>query len=170
MEIITAIISNLDIISVVCFIIGFGLVIIEMFVPGFGAPGISGSVLLIVAIVLTANTVLEAFILIIMVLIILGILLTIILKSANKGGVARGVILSTSMTRDKGYVGVGTEDMDYFLGKEGLALTMLRPAGSVDFDGVKLDALTDGEYIQKGSKVKVIKVKGRRLVVRKIDK
>lgn len=168
MEIITALLSNIDIISIICFVLGFGFVIVEMFVPGFGVPGISGAVLLLLGIILTANTLLEAFILIMIILIILGIILTIILRSANKGGVAKGVILSTSMTREEGYIGVGTEDMDYFLDKEGVALTMLRPSGAVDFDGVKLDALADGVYISKGSKVKVIKVKGRRLIVRQV--
>ncbi len=168
MEILSAIINNIDIISGICFILGFILVIVEMFVPGFGVPGVSGTVFFLIGIILTANSILEAFILIIFILLILGVVLTIILRSANKGGVAKGVILSTAMTREKGYIGVGSEDMDYFLNKEGISLTMLRPSGSVDFDGVKLEAITDGEYISKGKKVKVIKVKGRRLIVREV--
>ncbi len=169
MDLMSALISNIDIISIICFVLGFGLVIVEMFVPGFGVPGASGTILLLVGVILTANNLLEALILIIIILILLGIILTIILRSANKGGVAKGVILSTSMTRERGYIGVGTEDMDYFLGKEGIALTMLRPTGSVDFNGVRLDAITEGEYISKDSKVKVIKVKARRIIVRKVD-
>lgn len=168
MDIIATIVGNLDLISVICFILGFGLIILEMFVPGFGFPGISGMILLVVGTILTASTLIEAFIIIIVILLMLGAILTIILKSANRGGLAKGVILSTSMSREEGYVGVGVEDMGYFLDKIGTTLTMLRPSGSVDFDGVKLDAIAEGEFIPKGKKVKVIKIKSRRLIVKEL--
>lgn len=168
MDVVTTIFSNLDIISVICFILGFALVILEMFFPGFGFPGISGIILLLAGIILTANTMIEAFILIIIILLMLGAILTVILRSANKGGLAKGVILSTSSTREEGYIGVGVEDMDYFLDKIGTTLTMLRPSGSVDFDGVKLDAIAEGEFVSKDKTVKVIKIKSRRLIVKEI--
>ncbi len=169
MDIITTIVSNLDIISIICFILGFGLIVLEMFFPGFGVSGVLGTILLIVGIMLTVNTMMEAFVLVVFILLILGAILTIILRSANKGGLAKGVILSTSMSREEGYIGAGVEDMDYFLDKEGTTITMLRPAGSVDFDGVKLDSIAEGEFIPKGKKVKVIKIQSRRLIVREVS-
>lgn len=60
--------------------------------------------------------------------------------------------------------------MQYFLDKKGTTLTVLRPAGTVDFDGVKLDVVSEGDFIPKDTEVKVIKVEGRRIVVRQIRK
>ena len=47
--------SNIDFLSAVFFILGFIMIIIEMFHPGFGAPGISGIILLILGIVSVAR-------------------------------------------------------------------------------------------------------------------
>ena len=45
------ILQNLPIL--ICFVFGLGLLIVEVFMPGFGLPGVSGIVLEIVSIVLT---------------------------------------------------------------------------------------------------------------------
>ena len=57
---------------------------------------------------------------------------------------------------------------DGFLGKEGQAHTDLRPAGIVVIDGKKVDVVTAGEQVQKGSRVRVTMVEGNRVVVRSI--
>lgn len=152
--------------SGICFLIGFILVIIEMFHPGFGAPGITGLILLAVGIIVTARSPLEALIMVIIILAILGIMLTLVLHSATKGRLSKMLILNDSLKKESGFI--GTEDLEYFLEKEGTALTILRPAGTADFDGVKLDVVSESEFIQKGSRIKVIKVEGRRIVVRQI--
>ena len=59
--------------------------------------------------------------------------------------------------------------MDVFLGKEGETVTILRPTGMAEFDGVKLNVVADGEYIPKGTPVKVQRVEGARVVVRRMD-
>ena len=46
---------------------------------------------------------------------------------------------------------------------------MLRPVGRADFDGVKLDVLAEGEFVDVGKRVKVVRVEGRKIVVRQID-
>jgi membrane-bound ClpP family serine protease len=158
---------NIDFISAIIFIIGFILIIIEMFNPGFGAPGITGGILLILGIALVARNVYDVFILLIIVLIVLGIALTFVLYSATKGRLSKTLVLTDSLNKEEGFE--GTEDLKYFLGKEGKALTVLRPAGTADFDGVKLDVVSESEFIQKDTKIKVIKVEGRRIVVREIN-
>ena len=49
-------------------------------------------------------------------------------------------------------------------------MTTLRPTGSADFDGVKLDVVSDGEYIEPGCPVEITKVEGRRILVRALAK
>lgn len=58
------------------------------------------------------------------------------------------------------------KDYDVYLGKEGEALTDLRPAGMIRVDGKKVDVVTAGEMIDKGKRVRVTKVEGNRVVVR----
>ena len=43
--------------------------------------------------------------------------------------------------------------------------TALRPAGIGEFDGVKLNVVSDGEFIAQGRRVRVQKVAGNRIVV-----
>ncbi|SCG83637.1 membrane-bound serine protease (ClpP class) [Proteiniborus sp. DW1] len=159
-------VQSIGILSVIFFGLGFLLMIIEVFVPGFGVSGILGIIFLIAGVIVTAKTLLEALILIIIILAILGVLTSILIRSVSKGRLPNKIILSTSISKDEGYI--GTNDMQYFLDKVGTTLTVLRPAGTVDFDGVKLDVISEGDFIPKDTLVKVTKVEGRKIVVRQI--
>jgi membrane-bound ClpP family serine protease len=55
------------------------------------------------------------------------------------------------------------------LGMEGIALTILRPAGTVIINNERIDAVTEGGFIEQNAIVKVIKVEGARIVVRELD-
>jgi len=154
----------MDILAIVCFVLGFILVIIEMFIPGFGIAGISGIILLVLGVIQTAESLIQALIILIFILLILGAALTIMLNSAAKGRLNRSLILSDSLNKELGYT--GTEDLDFFLDKEGVVTSPLRPSGTADFNGIKLDVVSEGEYIDKDTIVKVIKVEGRRIVVK----
>ena len=156
--------TSFDFLSALFFIIGFILVVVEMFHPGFGAPGITGTILLILGIISVARNPYDVFILIIIILAVLGIALTFVLHSATKGRLSKTLVLSDSLNKEQGFE--GTEDLKFFLGKVGKTVTILRPAGTADFDGVKLDVVSESEYIQKDVKIKVIKVEGRRIVVK----
>ena len=56
-------------------------------------------------------------------------------------------------------------DLNYFIGREGVTHTALRPAGIGEFDGVKLNVVSDGEFIGKDKPIRVLSVKGNRIVV-----
>lgn len=159
-------ITTITLIQAAILILGLLLVSVEMFFPGFGAPGITGLILLIIGIVLTARNLLEAAVLILIILVILGAVLAIMLHSATKGRLSKTLILNDSLKRESGYA--GTEELERFLGKEGTALSVLRPSGVANFDGIKLDVVSQGDFILKGTKVKIIKVEGRRIVVSEI--
>lgn len=158
-------VDGLGLLSAIFFGLGLILTIIEIYVPGFGGWGLAGITCFIIGIIVTADTLLEALILMMILLAILGIFFTIILHSISKGKLPKSMVLESSMKKEDGYI--STSDMKYFLKKCGTTLTVLRPAGTVDFDGVKLDVVSEGEFIPKGTKVEVIKVEGRRIVVRR---
>jgi membrane-bound serine protease (ClpP class) len=55
------------------------------------------------------------------------------------------------------------------VGKEGRALTPLRPAGAAEIDDRTVDVVTDGIYVEAGVPVRVAKVEGTRVVVEPRD-
>ncbi len=166
--VIAELVQSIGLLSVIFFSIGFLLVVIEVFVPGFGVPGILGIIFLVAGVIVTAKTLIQALILIIIILALLGVLTSILISSASKGKLSKKIILSTSINKNEGYI--GTSDMQFFLDKTGTTLSVLRPSGTVDFDGVKLDVVSEGEFIPRGTEVKVIKVEGRKIVVRETKK
>jgi membrane-bound ClpP family serine protease len=159
--------SGLGWIAFICLLAGLACVIVEMFHPGFGAPGIAGSILLLAGVLLYARTLVQALIMVIIIIAILGIALTIVLQSASKGHLAKHLVLHDSLDESEGFSNPG--DLEYFIGSEGVALTVLRPAGTADFSGVKLDVVSEGDFIPKDTAVKITKVEGHRIVVKKIS-
>jgi len=53
------------------------------------------------------------------------------------------------------------------VGQHGVARTILRPAGKVQIAGHFVNVVSDGPYIEQGTKVEVVKVTGNHVVVRK---
>lgn len=150
-----------------CLIAGFVCVTIELFTPGFGVPGITGLALLFVGVIVAADSVLEGILLTIIIVLVLCLLFAIAVRSASEGALARSpLVLRDSTARADGFT--SGEDLTYFLGREGVVTTMLRPVGTADFEGVKLEVLAEGSYIEVGSDVRVVKVEGRRIVVRRV--
>lgn len=76
------------------------------------------------------------------------------------------MILFDKSGNEQGYVSnVNRTDL---LGKEGIALTMLRPSGTAIINNERLDVVTEGGFVDQNRKIKVIKVEGVRIVVREL--
>ncbi len=156
--------AGLGWVSLLCLITGLVLVIVEMFIPGFGVPGITGLILLVIGVVLYAKSPLQALIMVVIILAILGVALTLVLQSASKGHLSRHLVLQERLEDDVRFS--AADDLNYFVGNEGITLTVLRPSGTANFDGVKLDVVSDGEFIPKQSTVIITKIEGHRIVVK----
>lgn len=151
--------------AVICLVLGIVLTGIEIFMPGFGVFGIAGITLLGIGIFLGASTAIEALIIVLIVLIVIGTLVFFALRSAARGRIFKSpLVLKESLDHEAGYS--ATEEMSCFLGREGVTITPLRPAGMADFDGVKLDVVSESAYVEKDVPVRIIQVDGRRIVVR----
>ena len=70
--------DTLMILGIILFIVGFILIAVEMVIPGFGAPGISGIACLVIGVFLTADTVAEGAFITVLVLALLGIMMAVI--------------------------------------------------------------------------------------------
>lgn len=149
--------------SGLCFAIGFILMIIEMFLPGFGVAGITGSILLFIGIILISKNFIDALLTILIIVALLGIILFILFRSGATGKLSKTIVLQDSLGKKSGFS--GSEDLSSYIGEEGMATSTLRPSGTADIKGIRLNVVTQGEYIEKGTKIRVITVEGSRVVV-----
>ena len=54
------------------------------------------------------------------------------------------------------------------LGREGVALSDLRPVGVGSFEGRRLDIIAEGEFIAGNTRIRIIEARGSRIVVRSV--
>ncbi len=165
-----------SIIEILMFIIGVTLIILEIFViPGFGIAGISGIVLVFISLFLSLvggdpfldfEMVSNAIIQLSVSLVAAVILIFILAKFLPKTTIFNKFVLAVEEKKDAGFVSHSTSDE--LVGKEGVAITTLRPAGTAKIDGNRVDVVSESEYIEKGQKIKVIAVEGIRVVVKEI--
>jgi membrane-bound ClpP family serine protease len=155
--------TTFEIIGIVLLIAGFILVGIEMAVPGFGLPGISGIISLVLGIIFTADTVSEGIIMAIIVIVILGIMLAVAMTILGSKKVKSPMVLREDVKGEQGFL--ESSDLEYLVGKEGVAATDLRPAGKGNFDGIEFDILSGGSYIKKGEQIVISRVRDNKLIV-----
>lgn len=161
------------IVEILMFIAGLILIATEIFIiPGFGIAGISGILLVVASLFLSlvgGRPFLDFDIISMAIIQLAGaitgafILILLLAKFLPKSTVFNRLVLSTATAADRGYV--SNPDFKSLLGMEGIALTTLRPAGTAEIDGQKVDVVADSEYIKNGTKIKVIKTEGMRVVV-----
>ena len=60
------------------------------------------------------------------------------------------------------------EDYSTYIGREGESVTTLRPSGIAKIDGVRLDVISEAEFIPPHTPIKVIAVEGVRIIVVRI--
>jgi membrane-bound serine protease (ClpP class) len=66
----------------------------------------------------------------------------------------------------QGITGATTMEKPQLLHQTGIAFTQLRPAGTAIINGKRIDVVTEGQLIEKGTPVQVVAVDGMRVVVR----
>jgi membrane-bound serine protease (ClpP class) len=138
------------------------------FIPGFGLAGIGGIAAILASIFLTFGNIVQATYSILIALGISVIGFFLLVKYIPSTRTWRKFVLSTEQKKELGYT-VGTKDLKRLTGKEGIAITPLRPSGIVEVNGKKLNALTRGEYADSNTKIKIISVEGNKIVVEAVD-
>ena len=163
-SVLNAIVVNLPLI--LCLLAGVSLLVVEVFAPGFGLPGISGLILTVIGVVITWNTygAVAGLAVTLIALALAGISISMSIKSAATGRLSRSALFLRDTVPP-----VEHEETEALLGKEGETTTVLNPVGFAEFDGVRLSVITEGSYLQKGARVKVEKVDGAKIIVREIN-
>lgn len=148
------------------YVMGMVLLLVEALAPGFGVAGVSGVILVLASIVLISSSFYQAILILIATTAIIALLVIALYKMGYGRGYIKSIVLNTEQRNDEGYV--SAQDYKKLLGKKGIAVTPLRSSGSVLIDGKKVDAVSEGEFVEKDKEVEVIKVEGSRVVVRKV--
>ncbi len=172
--------------EIMIFILGFGLLIVELFIiPGFGVAGMLGLLFISVGLVAAMFdtpvgvawstgqiTGLLGKVMLSFTAAFIG--LALIARWLPKSKFTGGLILRTvvgdsekgtaDVMTDRSYKSAPTELND-LVGKTGKAETDLRMAGKARIDGRLIDVVSESEYIDGGTPVRVLQVEGIRVVV-----
>ena len=154
----------LNLIMIICLVVGSGLIILEAFIPGFGVAGISGIIMEIVAIWATwkLHGTVTALIALLAVLLLIGFAIFLSYRSAMHGRLSRSPLILKETEAAETPADSGPSP---WIGQEGIAVTALRPAGTVDIGGIRLNAASSGDFVAKGTAVVVTGAEGGRLTV-----
>ncbi len=169
-------------VELLLFMLGAILLILEVFViPGFGLAGISGIGLIAISLVLSLQTFViptfewewDAFHRNILIVVgnIFGALIAfgVIAHFVPKFGAFSRLVLAEAQDSSAGYTVQESSLETEYVGKQGVAVTPLRPSGKADFEDDTMVVESDGEYIEAGTPIEIASVNGNRITVRRID-
>lgn len=149
--------------AIICLIAGVLFICAEIFIPG-GILGVLGFSALVVATVLSYKFlgVVEGTYFFIFEIFLLLFVVMFSLKLLPKSWVGKRMFLNTS---GKGY---SSHENHYeeLLGEEGEVFTDLRPVGLAVFSGKKCEVYAQSGFIEKGSKVEVVKIEANNIIVK----
>ena len=168
-------------VEIILFGVGLILLLLEIFViPGFGVAGILGIVCIVASLALSGiddftfeflpdfvGAIIRSLFFVISCSLI-SVFASIWLSRKLFGSRRLNFALHAEQKVEEGFVGVDMTVKEE-VGKEGVAFTDLRPAGKVEINDDVYDAVSNtGAFIQKGTRVKVIKYQAGQVYVEKL--
>ncbi len=154
--------------TLILFVIGVSLIVTEFFVAG-GIAGVLGAAAIVGAIIMAGGNPMYMAISVIIALAIATVGAVILIKFFGKKlHLLNKMVLMDVTDTESGYV--SNVNRIELLGEMAVTTTPLRPAGTIDFKGERIDVVSDGNYIERGKDVKIIRVEGSRIVVRRTEK
>ncbi|MGB9867852.1 MAG: NfeD family protein [Bacillota bacterium] len=144
------------------FLVGLVLLTIEAFIPGFGVFGITGIVCVAVSIYLAGGAGAEA-----LRSVVIAVVLTVLLAAAvGRFAFKRGLWARISLNEAvKGTTKPVDKLESSLLGAEGVCLTPLRPAGIAEVRGQRVDVITPGDFLERGTRIRVVRIDGTKVIV-----
>ena len=149
-------------------VVGIGLIVVEMFLPGIGLPGISGLIMLLVSIGLVwgAYGPVWGIVACLAVIALVTAAVVISLRSAKKGRLSRSALFLKQAPES---TPPPIQEKASLVGREGVTQTPLRPSGIILIDGERKSVVTEGEFLDAGKTVRIIHVNGSRIVVEPVS-
>lgn len=149
------------------FFAGLIFIAIEIFMPGFGVFGIAGIISIMTSFFLILGGFDDLSVSLMWLAVSVGcatILCIFILRRLPSSKLWNRFVLQNTSSKQEGFS--SGPDYERLLNKEGVVVTQLRPGGIAEFDGVRFDVLTYGEFVEPGTEVIVVKVEGNKLFVK----
>lgn len=146
---------------------GLILIVAEFLVPG-GVCGAAGGMAVIASAVL-GSIYYPDFRALILIAEFVGVIAGVLfgLWLFPRSPLGKAMVLSDGQQADQGWVASATDNT--LLHQTGEVFSPLRPAGSIVVDGRRIQAVSSGDLIERGEKVRVIEVRGSRVVVEPIE-
>ena len=166
--------------EILVFILGLILLAVEIFaLPGFGVAGIAGIILMVSGLTmamvdnlifdggdipLAINTVMKA-----LMIVILSVLFAVVAsiyfgRKLITSKAVPGIALTETQQKEDGFTSADLSE-NQLVGLEGTAFTVLRPSGKVQIGKEIYDAKSENGFIEKGSKVIVVRFETGQLYV-----
>lgn len=151
-------------------VLGLGLVILEVFVPSGGLIGCLAGISLILALVLGFYHS-QATGMIVLGTIVLGlpICLAVALRYWPNTSMGRRILLNIPTSEEVLPNDPHRQRLKKLVGQIGRAKSVMLPSGAIDVAGQTIDAVSEGMAIEAEQLVRVIEVRGNRVVVRPAD-
>ena len=156
--------------------VGVVLVLVEILaIPGFGIFGIAGIVALLAGLLMAQigslpgrGDLVQAGTVLLAAMVLVTMTAWMFLRSLPGSWRLRrsGVFLGESTDRDEGYT--SSDVRSELVGTEGVAITALRPAGVGLFGDERLDVVSESEWIEEGTRIRIRSAEGYRHVVRAV--
>lgn len=155
----------IQILGIVILLVGIVLIGIEFYMPGFGLPGIFGIISTLAGVYMAGKNITGRIVTGMIAVVIIAVMLVISIVLFRSQKVKTPIKLDTDLQGKNLFI--DERDMDYLIGKNGIAVTDLRPSGKGEFDGVKLDILSGGAFIPKGQALVIKEIKNNKIFVEK---
>ena len=166
------------------FIAGVSFLLLELFViPGFGIFGLGGGVMVLASLVLASQTFvwprneyqfsqLQSSLLSITGAMVGIIVLAVVLRhQLPKSRLFGHLMLDPPQGEEAETISRREAMVEYrdLIGKRGTVAAQLTPGGKARFGDRLVDVIADGELIERGAKIEVVKVLGNRVIVREVQ-
>ncbi|MFM9414480.1 NfeD family protein [Peptococcus simiae] len=159
----------MDFLPIAFFVLGIILILVEVFVPGFGVFGLAGAACILLAVYLTEGNLKAALPKMAITVVVMAVLSPLVVQLMKRSRRMAKFNLQESLTTEEGFVSTGKR-LSAYIGHQGRALTDLRPAGTmVTAEDERLDVTTRGDFIAKGSLVEVVAAEGTWLIVKNAE-
>ncbi len=155
--------------TIIMFVIGLLLLAVEAFViPGFGLTGVAGIIAVSFSIIMVFGGIYSALSAIASIITYSLICIFFIYMWGPRFSLFDRFILKEDNSSEDGFVAVNAI-FDHLVNLEGVAVSPCRPSGKVKIGDDRFDVVSDGDFIEKGSRVLVRKVEGTKIVVRQLS-
>jgi membrane-bound serine protease (ClpP class) len=156
--------------AVLLLVLGMMLLVMEIFFPSAGILAFLAAASLIGAIIFGFRQSNLVGILVLSTEIVgIPILAIAAFKIWPKTTIGRMIMLDTPSNNDASAEDPEKEFLKSLIGRTGKARCKMLPSGVIFIDGRKIDAVSEGMPIEVGQEVRVIQVRGKRVVVRSLD-